>query len=222
MKNYSEPASSSDRTCAFLAKLRARLQSVICAASRASLRKPLILEIRSDCAAFRFLPRANSRFFSAMLRLWFVCCCATADSCRVNCGAIIGASNFSASLFPEVAEGGVLARGRGGPVRTVIRWPGKGGNSGRSSGNSSREVLLAAAPRDCVTGRTCTAVAQRIAGRFLMLHPPSTPAAQQRRTTAERRKLRGDTIRDRTGFSVMFRPRVATRFGTSCPGRPPK
>ncbi len=61
MGNYSEPASSSDSTCAFFARLRARLQSVIRAASRASLMKPLIFEIKSDCAAFRFFPRADSR-----------------------------------------------------------------------------------------------------------------------------------------------------------------
>src|SRR5712692_11859423 len=110
--NYSELASSSERTCAFFARLRARLQSVICAASRASLMNPLILETRSDCAAFRLFPRADSRFLSAMRRLWFVCCWATADSCGVSCGAIIGASNFSAP-FPVVGEVGVLVRGRG-------------------------------------------------------------------------------------------------------------
>src|SRR5229473_5566607 len=114
--DYSEPASSSDRTCAFLARLRARLQSVICAASRASLIKPLILETRSDCAAFRFFPRADSRFFSAMPRLWLVSCLASADSCAVSCGAIPGATDLSPS-FPAVAEGGALARGRRGAVR---------------------------------------------------------------------------------------------------------
>ena len=219
--NYSEPASSSDNTCAFFARLRARLQSAISAASRASLMKPVILDTRSDCAAFKFFPRADSRFFSAMPRLCFVCCRATADSCGVTCRAIVGASNFSAS-FPVDEEGGVLTCGRGGAVRTVVNWPGKGGNSNCSSGGKSSGTLLASAVLGCVSGLTCTSVAQGMAGRFLMLHPLITPAAQQRRTTAELRKLRGDTIRDRTGFSVMFRPRVATRFGTSCPGRPPK
>ncbi len=220
MGNYSEPASSSDSTCAFFARLRARLQSVIRAASRASLMKPLIFEIKSDCAAFRFFPRADSRFFSAILRLWFVCCWATADSCGVSWGEIIGASSFSAS-FPVAAEGGVPPCGREGPVRTVIRRLGKGGNSSCSSGSGSSGTLLAAVC-GCATGLTCTAVAQGMFGRLLILHPPDTVTAQQRRTMTERRRQRGKYIRDRTGFSVMFRPRMAVRFGTSCPGRPPK
>src|SRR6267154_562214 len=110
--NYSELASSSDRTCAFFARLRARLQSVICAASRASLMNPVILETRSVCVAFRFFPRADCRLFSAIRRLWFVCCSATADSCDVSWGAIVGASDFSVSV--PVVTGGVPVRGRGG------------------------------------------------------------------------------------------------------------
>ncbi len=204
-----------------MARLRARLQSVICAASRASLMKPLILETRSDCAAFRFFPRADSRFFSAMLRLWFVCCRANTDSRGVSCGAIVGASSFSAS-FPEFAEGGALARGLGGAVRTGIRRPGKGGSSSRSSGSGSSAILLSATALVCVTGLTCTAVAQGMFGRCLTLHPPNTHAAPQRRTMTERGEQRGNNLRDRTRFSAMFRPRVAIRFGTSCPGRPPK
>src|SRR5207237_9641373 len=41
--NYSELARSSESTCAFFARLRARLQPVICAASRASLLKLALL-----------------------------------------------------------------------------------------------------------------------------------------------------------------------------------
>src|SRR5712692_3529599 len=219
--NYSEPASSSDRTCAFLARLLARLQSAICAASRASLIKPLILDARSDCAAFRFFPRTDSRFFSAMLRLRFVCCRAAADSCGVSCTEIVGASVFSASL-PVLAGGGVLTRGRGGALRTVIRWLGKGVSSSRRSGTKSSGTLLVSAVRGGAVGLTCIAVTHGIAGRFLTLHPLNKHAAQQRRTVTEWRELRRNTIWDRTGFSVMFRPRVAIRFGTSCPGRPPK
>src|SRR5207302_780688 len=85
---YTERTSSSDRTWAFLARLRARAQSPACAASRASLRKPLILETRSDCDGLNFLPRVAARFFSATLRLSFVSCCAAADSCCVSCGEI--------------------------------------------------------------------------------------------------------------------------------------
>ncbi len=218
--NYSELASSSDRTCAFFARLRARLQSVICAASRASLMNPLILETRSVCVAFRFFPRADCRLFSAMRRLWFVCCSATADSCDVSWGTIVGASDFSVS-FPVVTGGGVLPRGRGGPVRAKIRRPGKGSSS-RSSASASSGTLLIASLGGCIIGRTCTAVAHGMFGRFRMLHPLNTPVAQQTRAIAERAEQRGSTIKDRTGFSVMFRPRVAVRFGTSCPGRPPK
>src|SRR5260370_33053008 len=178
--NYSELASSSDRTCACLARLRARLQSVICAASRASLMNPLIFETRSDCAAFRLFPRADSRFLSAIRRLWFVCCRANTDSCGVSCGAIMGAPDFS-PLFPLVAVGGVLTRGRGGPVRTGIRRPGEGGSSTRSSGSGSSETLLAATALVCITGLTCTAVAQGMLGRCLTLHPPNTHPAPQRR-----------------------------------------
>ncbi len=218
--NYSESASSSDRTCAFFARLRARLQSVIFAASRASLINPLILETRSVCVAFRFFPRADCRLFSAMRRLWFVCCSATADSCDVSCGAIVGASDFSAS-FPGVTGDGVLPRGRGGPVRTTIRRLGTGGSSNRSSGSGSSDTPSPSRGCGCVTGLTCTAVAQGMFGRFRMLHPLNTPVAQQRSAITERAEQRGETI-NRTGFSVMFRPRVAVRFGTSCPGRPPK
>src|SRR5712692_6013943 len=155
--NYSEPASSSDRTCAFLARLRARLQSAICAASRASLIKPLTLDTRSDCAAFRFFPRTDCRFLSAILRLWLVCCRAAADSCGVSCTEIVGASVFSASL-PVGAGGGVLTCGRGGPLRAVIRWLGNGGSSSPSSGTKSSGTLLISAVRGGVTGLTCTAV----------------------------------------------------------------
>jgi hypothetical protein len=204
-----------------LAKLRARLQSATCAASRASLMKPRILETRSDCAAFRVFPRVDSRFFSAMPKLWVVCCWATADSCGVNCGAINGGCNFSASV-PPVVDGGVLARGRGGAVRTGMKWPGNGGKSSRSSGPKSSDAKSPIAVRACTTGFTCTAVAQGIFGRFFIAHPPSANVAQQRSTTFERRERCNNTNRDRTGFSVIFRPRVAVRFGTSCPGRPPK
>ncbi len=219
--NYSELASSSDRTCAFFARLRARLQSVICAASRASLMNPVILETRSVCVAFRFFPRADCRLFSAIRRLWFVCCSAIADSCDVSCGTIVGASDFSVS-FPVAIGGGVLPRGRGGgKVRTTIRRPGKGSSS-RSSGSGSPDTSFPSRVRACVTGLTCTAVVQAMFGRFRILHPLNTPVAQQRSAMTDRAEQRDSTIKDRTGFSVMFRPRVAVRFGTSCPGRPPK
>src|SRR5882762_4823467 len=203
--NYSELASSSDRTCAFFARLRARLQSVICAASRASLMNPLILETRSLCVALNVFPRA------------------AANSCGVSCGTIIGASDFSAS-FPVVAVGGLLVRGRGGAVRSEFRRLEEGGSSNRSSGSGSSETPFASASavRCSATGFTCTAVAHGISGRLLMLHPPSTYAAQHRRRMMECGKQRGDTVRHQTGFSLMFRPRVAIRFETWCLAPPPK
>src|SRR5713226_5444658 len=191
--NYSEPASSSDRTCAFLARLRARPQSETWAASRASLINPLILETRSDCAAFRFFPRADCRLFSATRRLSFVCCSAAADSCGVSCGAISGAPSFSES-FPEFAEGGELTRGRGGVVRTGIKWPGNGGNSSRNSGSASSGTLLAAAGLACLTGLNCTAVAHGMFRRFRMLHPLNRPVAQHRSAMTERGEQRSNSI----------------------------
>src|SRR5882762_1338718 len=200
--NYSELASSSDRTCAFFARLRARLQSVICAASRASLMKPLILETRSLCAALSIFPRAAPRFLSAMLRLSFVCCWAATNSCGVSCGTIVGASDFSVS-FPVVAVGGMLVRGRGGAVRSEFRRLEEGGSSNRSSGSGSSETPFASAVCCSAMGFTCTAVAHGISGRLLMLHPPSTYAAQHRRMI-ELGKQRGDTVRHQTGFSLML------------------
>jgi len=84
--------------------------------------------------------------------------------------------------------GGVLARGRAGAIRTAISRPGNGGSSNRSSGSGSSETLFISAVRGCVTGFTCTAVAQGISGRFLMLHPSSMHMAQQRKTMAELEK----------------------------------
>src|SRR6266478_2159512 len=131
--------------------------------------KPLILDTRSVCAALRVFPRTAPRFFSAMFRLSFVCCWATADSCGVSCGAIVGASDFSAS-FPVVVLDAVLLRGR-------------------------------------ATGLTITAVAHGISGRLLTLHPPNMHVAQQRRVK-KCEEPRANTVKGRTGFSVMFRPRV--------------
>src|ERR1700732_491598 len=104
--------------------------------------KPVILDTRSDCAAFKVFTPADSRFFSAMPRFCFVCCWATADSCGVTCRAIVGASNFSAS-FPVDAEGAVLTCGRGGEVRTLIIWSGDGGGSQFISGSGFSGRLLA-------------------------------------------------------------------------------
>jgi hypothetical protein len=103
-----------------------------------------------------------------------------------------------------------------------LRGPGKGGNSSCRSGSKSTGTVLVSAACCCVTGLTCTAMAQGILGRFLVLHPHNTQAAQQKKTMTEWEERYGKTIMDRAGLSVMFRRRLAIRFGTSCPGPPPK
>src|SRR5438046_7053466 len=147
--------------------------------------KPLILETRSVCAALSVFPRAAPRFLSAMFKLSFVCCWATTDSCGVSCGAIVGASDFSASL-PKVPLDGALLRGRGGGGRKPIKRPRNGGISNRSSGNGSSNASFPSAMRACATGLTITAVAHGISGRFLTLHPTNRHVAQQKRKNCER------------------------------------
>src|SRR5260370_2480330 len=119
-----------------------------------------------------------------MRRIWCVCCRAAADSCSVSCTAIVGGCVFSAAV-PVLAGGGVLTCGRGGALRTVIRWLGKGGSSSRSSGTKSSGTLLVSAVRGGATGLTCTSAAQGIARRFLTLPPPNTHAPHQRQTLTD-------------------------------------
>jgi hypothetical protein len=66
----------------------------------------------------------------------------------------------------------------------MIGWLREAGNSSRNSGSASSGALFVSGAGAGITGRTCTAVAHGILGRFLMLQPPNTPAAQQRKTKA--------------------------------------
>src|ERR1700730_9981925 len=108
---HSDRASSSERTCAFLAALLARVQSPEWAASRASVTKLRTFEARSDCVGFSDLPCEAAMLRSAMLKLTLVCCSAAAASCAVNCGAIWGASGRAGLFGPG---GATATRGRCG------------------------------------------------------------------------------------------------------------
>src|ERR1700722_2936473 len=59
--NHGDPTSSSDKTCAFFAKSRARVQSPARPASRASEIKLRTLEARSACVAFNGFPAVATR-----------------------------------------------------------------------------------------------------------------------------------------------------------------
>src|SRR5258707_1305939 len=63
---YNEPTNSCESTSAFFAALRARIQSPVRAASRASDMKLRTLEARSCCAALSVLPSLAPIFRSAM------------------------------------------------------------------------------------------------------------------------------------------------------------
>ena len=133
--DYIELASSSDKTCAFFAALRARVQSPTLAASRASAIKLRTLEAKSDCVAFRFRPRVAPILRSATFRLSFICCWAALASAGVNCGAICGTSGLFAESFVVGDPAG--KRGRAGVLRTATKGDGGGETSQERSGASS-------------------------------------------------------------------------------------
>ena len=110
-RRYIDAASSSERTCALVARLRARVQSPSRPADRASPIKPLILPARSVCVGFNFRPSERARFFSAMLRLAVICCCAAEDSAADSCGAMMGTSPFPALAFSAFGAGATCGRG---------------------------------------------------------------------------------------------------------------
>jgi hypothetical protein len=111
---YSELANSCESTSAFFAAFRARVQSPLFAASRASAMKLRTFDARSCCVAFRGFPPAVAMFRSAMLRLWPVCCCAALVSAAVSCGAIWGTSGLLATSLGGGLPAGT--RGRGGAL----------------------------------------------------------------------------------------------------------
>src|SRR5260370_16896092 len=109
-----------------------------------------------------------------MPTLGWVCCGATADSCDVSCGAIVGASDFSVS-FPVAIGGGVLPRGRGGPLRAKIRRPEKGGSSNLSSWRGSSNTSFPSKFPPSAPTLTCTPLPHRTLVRFPCLHPLTHP-----------------------------------------------
>jgi hypothetical protein len=132
--NYIEAMSSSDKTWALVARLRARVQSPSCPAERASPMNPFTFAARSDCVVLSLFPWERARFFSATLRLASICCRAEVVSAGVNCGAITGASGFLLTLFS--GAGGGVTCGRVGSLRTASAGGG-GGSSNRKSGTGS-------------------------------------------------------------------------------------
>jgi hypothetical protein len=212
------PASCSERTCAFFARFLARVQSPPFAASRVSVINPRTFDAMSACTAFNVFPRVDSRFFSAALMLVFTCCCAFAFSSAESWGASRGISGLSVSTS---AEGEDAARGRGGATRTVASFKG-GGNSNRSSGAGSVVSEVDCGADGGTVGFTSTAVLHETLGFFCTLHPLVKTAAQLSNTKPLRINGQVKTAWDLTVFSVIFRPRVAVRYGTSCLARPPK
>src|SRR6266403_5323558 len=77
---HGELANSCERTSAFFAAARARVQSPIFAASRASAMKLRTFDARSCWVAFSDLPSAEPMLCSATLKLWLVCCWAATAS----------------------------------------------------------------------------------------------------------------------------------------------
>jgi hypothetical protein len=126
--------SSSDKTWALVARLRARVQSPSCPAERASPMNPFTLAARSDCVALNLLPWECARFFSATLRLASICCRAEVLSAGVSCGAITGTSGFRLTVFS--GAGGGATCGRAGSLRAVS-VDGGGGSSNFNSGTGS-------------------------------------------------------------------------------------
>jgi hypothetical protein len=183
--NYREEASSSERTCALVARLRARVQSPSRLADCASPINCLIFVAKSDWVAFSVLPCERARFFSASLMLEVICCLAAEASASDICGAITGASGLSA-VFSAAGAGAI--RGRAGAVRTASSGGG-GGSSNCSSGTGSTlssgngrglgAVIVAG-----TTGRESPAPRQETGAGLRSAHPEINSAAQKQNTRA--------------------------------------
>src|SRR5882762_3112805 len=105
---HGELASSCERTSAFFAAARARVQSPIFAASRASAMKLRSFDARSCWVAFSDLPSAEPMLCSATLKLWLVCCwAATASPALVLDLEILHAP---AELFSSLRDRSLRAR----------------------------------------------------------------------------------------------------------------
>lgn len=171
--DYNEATSSSDSTWAFVARLRARVQSPSRSAERASVMKPFIFEARSDCVEFNCLPCERERFDSATLRLVIICCRASFVSAGLSCGAIAGGSGLAATLLSRVGSGATC--GRAGTADTANK-AGGGGSSNRNSGTGSILSSAGGAGRGTtiagMIGRTTAAPCHVVTGRLCDAHPP--------------------------------------------------
>src|SRR5258708_28206483 len=98
---HSELANSCERTSAFFAAARARVQSPIFAASRASAMKLRTFDARSCWVAFRDLPSAEPMLCSAALKLWLVCYWAATASPALSDRAIWRTSVLLLASFCE-------------------------------------------------------------------------------------------------------------------------
>ena len=220
---YKDLASSSERTCAFFAALRARVQSPVCADSRASVMKLRTLEARSSCVSFKGFPCVVAIFRFAMLRLTLVCCCAAVVSSAVNCGMICGGSGRAAAFCPE---GGGETCGRCGALCTTARGEGGGGTSSGSSGEASSGWGLVTANTPRGFGRTTAAVLQ---GNVLALalalrsaHPFNITALTHKTASDKYMGARGEPAEIGAAVCFIVRLRAAIRSGTWYPGRPPR
>ena len=178
---------------------------------------PFILETISDCAGNNFLPRAATRFRSAMAMLSATCCFAAAVSCGLNSGTSpVGLTASTSSVCV-----GEFRRGRGGTGLAPRIFALVGGGSIRKSGARS-SVAERSACAIGAFGRTTIAVAHGNACTFRSAQPLSTKiAAQYNATCAACRPHRSVPNDFLTRVAVVIRQPVAIRFETSCPVRPP-
>src|SRR2546422_8844995 len=89
-RRHNERTRSSERTCAFSARVRARAQSPLPTAPFACSMKLRILATRSDCAGVSLRPFVLPRFRSATAKLSCVCCLASDISSGESCGTSTG------------------------------------------------------------------------------------------------------------------------------------
>src|SRR6266850_8235946 len=136
---HGELANSCERTSAFFAAARARVQSPIFAASRASAMKLRTFDARSCWVAFSDLPSAEPMLCSATLKLWLVCCWAATASPALSNGAIWGTSGLLLASFCEELFAGT--RGRGGVLRAITKAEGAGESDAAAAGSRCKEQL---------------------------------------------------------------------------------
>ncbi len=219
--NYRVPTSSSDKTCAFFARSRARAQSPARPASRASEMKLRTLDARSDCVAFKDFPAVAARLRSAASKLPAVSRCKEVDSCADNSGTICGVSGFPAGALGFAGAEKLRGFAGGGGVRVDSGTGGSGISRPISGGGTSTTP----AGETCCggIGRTSTAVLQGMAGLFRAAHPLSKTAAElstlkkirmQSRCTAGWSEAEVSVIGNGDCSALRITPRAEARFET--------